>query len=96
MVFLHQHRQYQHRHECIVPIVQFLPAGEQSDVQSIENGNRRHEQIHQSPKNEEQSEDQIDLQGTQECPFGGGGWADHGQDNDEEVEPSWMLDAFTV
>ena len=96
MVFLHQHRQYQHRHESIVPVVQFLPAGEQSDVQSIENSNRRHEQIHQSPQNKEQSEDQIDLQGTQESPFGGDGWADHGEDNHEEVEPAGMLDAFTV
>ena len=43
VVFLHQHRQYQHGHESVVSIVQSLPAGEQSDVQSIENSNRRHE-----------------------------------------------------
>ena len=96
MVFLHQHRQYQHGHECIVPIVQFLSAGEKSDVQSIENSNRRHEQIHQSPQNKEQSEDQIDLHERHECPFGGDSWADHGEDNDEEVEPAGMLDAFAV
>ena len=61
VVVLYEDCQHQHGHESVVPVVHFLPGGEQTDVQSIQDGDGLRKQIADSPQSEENTDGQIHL-----------------------------------
>ena len=96
MVFLNQNSQNKHRHECPVTRIQPFASREETHIEAIERDNNGCHCKKQTPKSIQQPNHQMHLEDTPSHSQTPKASAHHREDDDREVEPSWMSDVGTV